>query len=241
MSLKARMARPISSSPRASTRVPRSPRGKLRKPRGELLYGAADAMGQVDQQHQRNDPDQRGQQHISVSEPAQQVARLRASPRSPAHCDIRAKVHPGPPRPSQWTTATPRRPGAPGIRCGRHRAPEMRKRSGIAALEKALHRRGPLGLAGARRSVALRLQAAGQRVVLQRIAGALVQLFAGLLQGAREPVQLSGRGIAQTAIQQRSGDPEGGGQGARVAARKIPISLLRSRFTTLARRGPPTS
>src|SRR5262249_29503936 len=62
------------------------------------------------------------------------------------------------------------------------------------------------------REIQRRTSPAGERVPFERIAFALIELFRGVLERPREPIELTRCRIPETAIEERGRDPDGRGK-----------------------------
>ena len=81
---------------------------------------------------------------------------------------------------------------------------------GFAALPERATARASVAASGD--GVRRRRDAAGQRVLLQRVALALIELPHGRFERARQPIEFAGRRVAEAAIEQRRRDPDRRGQ-----------------------------
>jgi hypothetical protein len=93
MLLKATSAPDFVVAPRLDARVQVAARQGA-QPRREFLDGAADAMRQVDQERERDQPDSRRQQHIRALDAASQIALVGLFHRAPGIANLtRQPVH----------------------------------------------------------------------------------------------------------------------------------------------------
>ena len=125
-------------------------------------------------------------------------------------------------------SARPRRRAAAGSRRDRRRSPTGRS----ARPRRCPRTRGPRRASRrVRHRVRRRRDAAGQRVLLQRVALALIELPHGGFERARQAIEFAGGRVAEAAIEQRGGDPDRRRQRQDAWRRETrAIRRLRSRF-----------
>ena len=174
-----------------------------------MLHGPADAVRHIDQQGERSEPEGGGEKDVGEAEAAAQVALLGSIDQIAGYADFALEALGGGPAegcgvgPDVVAVADQKEQVVALIAGGR-------EAFGFRGLGEGADGIGPGGAEGGR--VLNGLGAAGLGLLLEIVAGAMVELLAGAEQGLGQGVYFGGGTDQAGGFEQGSRAPDGGGQ-----------------------------